>query len=208
MSRLVLLAAIDNAAAPRLAAQSIGVSVLRLDTDHRLVHDLTGVELRLGTAPANTRLGIRLGLGRLSGTHERVGSTCSGLVEPGMCPPEPLRDETRFTRGRGELSVALLQHDRSSLGFVVGLDLGHLESDTHGLTTGAHISADKTVWGADIGGEARWFFSAAVPVGLEAAFAIGGLNPATNSLIADGYTPFEESFGVQRIRVGAVLEIR
>jgi len=208
MNRLSILAALAIAVAPPLAAQSIGVSVLRLDTDHWLVHDLTGVELRIGTPTVGNRLGIRFGLGRLTGDQERTGSTCSGLVEPGMCPPEPLHDETRFTRGRGELSFALLQHGRSSLGVVAGLDVGHIRTDTHGLTSGAHVTADKNLWGPDIGAEARWFFSSAVPIGVEASFAIGGYNPATNTAIADGYAPFERSFSVKRLRAGAVFELR
>lgn len=208
MNRFTVLAATMIAIAPPLAAQSIGLSALRLDTDHWLANDLAGFELRVEGAPIGSRLGLRLGFGRLSGDRERVGSTCSGLVGPDMCPPEPLHDETRFTRGRGELSLAVLQHGRSSLGIVVGLDVGHMESDTRGVTSGNHIAADKTFWGPDIGGEVRWFFSTAVPVGLEAGLAIGGYAPATNTSIADGYAPFERSFGVKRLRVGAVFDLR
>ena len=207
MTRFALLAALTFAAAPSVAAQSAGIGVVRLASSHELVHQITGVELRVGGSVVGSPIALRLGFGRLSGDHDRTGSTCSGLVEPGMCPPEPLRDETHFTRGRGELAVALLQSGRSSLGLVGGLVVGRLGSDTEGLTSGKRISADKTVWGADIGGEGRWFFSSVVPVGLEAAFSIGRLNPARNSGIADGYTPFERSFGFTRLRVGVVLEL-
>jgi hypothetical protein len=208
MTRFTFLAALTLAAVPPLPAQSIGVSLVRLDTDHSLVHDLTGVELRVGSPNVATRLGIRFGFGRLTGDQERVGSTCSGLVEPGMCPPEPLHDETRFTRGRGELSVALLRHGRSSLDLVAGLDVGHIRTDTYGRTSGARIAADKTIWGPDIGGEARWIPSSTLPVGLEASFAVGGYHAAGNTVILDGYTPFERSFSVKRVRVGAVFELR
>ena len=206
MIRLRFLSALTLALAPPLAAQSIGVSLLRLDTDHSLVSDLTGFEFRVGSPTVGARLGIRFGVGRLWGSQERVGSTCSGLVQPGSCPPEPLHDETRFTRGRGELSVALLRHHRSAVDLVAGLEVGHIQTETDGRTSGAHVTADKTVWGPDIGAELRWIPSSTVPLGLEASLAVGKYLPAGNTVIVDGYTPFQRSFGVKRLRVGAVFE--
>jgi hypothetical protein len=41
---------------------------------------------------------------------------------------------------------------------------------------------------------------------LEASLAVGKYLPAGNTVIVDGYTPFQRSFGVKRLRVGAVFE--
>lgn len=202
------MAAFAFVAAPALDAQSMGLSMVRLTSDHRLVPDLIGFELRIGGSATGSRLGIRFGFGRLAGDQERVGSTCAGLVPPDVeCAPEPIHDDAHFSRGRGELAVALLQRGRSSLGLVGGLVFGQLNVDSRGLTSGRHLPADKTIWGADIGGDGRWFFSSSVPLGLEAAFSVGELNPTRQTMVADGYAPFEQSFGVRRLRVGAVLEL-
>jgi hypothetical protein len=207
MTRFAFVAALAIAAAPALPAQSVGLGVVWLAADHELIHDLTGVELRVGSSVVGSRLAVRLGFGRLAGDQERLGSTCVGIV-PVECGTESIHDETRFTRGRGEVSVILLQHGRSSLGLVGGLVVGYLKSDSHGLTSDERLSAEKTVWGADIGGEGRWFFSSSVPIALEAGYSFGGLHPASNVQVADGYAPFEQSFGTRRLRVGAAVELR
>jgi len=85
--------------------------------------------------------------------------------------------------------------------------MGHIQPETDGRTSGAHVTADKMIWGTDIGGELRWIPSSTVPLGFEASLAVGGYQPAGSTVIVDGDTPFEQSFDVKRLRVGAVLEL-
>jgi hypothetical protein len=191
-------------AAPRLVvAQGGGLSAVVAGADHALLGDpLVGAAAEVRIPLAGGRASARLGAEHVSGDSRRTGSPCAGLVQPGTCEPEPLRDEARLTTVSGGLGLRLLGWRSLFVEATGDLRLGHVEADTRGLTSGGRLTASKTMWGGELGLEGAWSPSRRLPLALEVGVSTGGLTPLASEMVADGYTPFESSFGVRRLRVG------
>ena len=183
------------------AAQGASVSAVSVSTNHSLLEDrLFGAAARLNVPLLGGHLSARLGAERLSGDSRRTGAPCAGLIRPGTCAPEPLRDDARLTSVAGGLALRVLSSQRFALEVAGDLRLGRVRADTRGLTSGGTLTAGKTLWGGDVGVEGSWSPWTHVPLALEVGATAGGLWPVTH--VADGYTPFEIGFDVSRLRVG------
>ena len=98
------------------AAQTLTISALSLTAHHELLGDaLLGGGVQLILPRTYERLAFHLGAERLSGSAGRIGSTCTGLVQPGACPPEPLRDRAQLTGASGEVVIRALGDDPVSV---------------------------------------------------------------------------------------------
>ena len=82
---------------------------------------------------------------------------------------------------------------------------GKVVVHTRGLTSGGRLAASKLIWGSAAGLEAAWSPWAGTPLALEVGASTGRLSPRTKELVADGYTPFESSFSISRLRAGVAL---
>src|SRR5436309_6469935 len=84
----------------RARAQGIDVSALALSAHHELLGNrLTGGSAMMNFPQGAGQLVFRLGLERATGETDRVG--CTGLIQPGACSPERVRDDARLTSAIG-----------------------------------------------------------------------------------------------------------
>ena len=74
--------------------------------------------------------------------------------------------------------------------------------DSRGLTSGGSTSAAKLLWDTGVGVDGGWSPWTSIPLALDAGVAAGHLAPVVNDLQVDGYSPFEQSFDLVRVRVG------
>jgi len=197
-------------ALPRpVIAQGAGINAVALAASHRLLGDpLTGGAAFLEFPRGGGRVTVRLGGELLRGSSRRTGSLCVGLVPPGGCTDEPLRDDAWLATFAGGLGARVLSRDRFAVKLTGDFRLGVVESDTHGLTSGGRLSADETLWGADVGIEGAWSPWATKPLALVAGVSVGGLLPVMLDAVSDGYTPFNTPFHFTRVGVGVAWRPR
>ena len=186
-----------------LAAVARG-QVVQVDATYRVAdHYLLGEPLRgatvtIGQGAKAPRVSFELEKGRA----ERTGSTCSGLIPPGGCPSEPLTD--RATHVAAGIGWDLHTFSMRGFSFIPSADarISWLDVSTHGESSGDEIEANKRLLTFMGGGRVRWRPGArwALQVGAE----IGVMNPLTLTHVADGYTPFEESFRFSRWSIGGI----
>jgi hypothetical protein len=136
------------------------------------------------------------------GSSNRIGAPCSGLVKPGTCGPEPLRDESRMTTAAAGLAVRLFENPRVAVHLTADARLGLVGADTRGAISGGSISASTEIGGGDVGLEGAWWPSARLPLALSAGVAAGGLTELAPDGGADQYVPFRGGFSMRRVWVG------
>ena len=202
LQRVVLLIAAMLAISARTNAQRIDVGLLILATDHELLRGaLVGPSLDV-RIHGQDQTGAYLGIDYVRGTSDRDGIACAGLLEPGTCPPERVRDFSTVSTIRGGVSSRILY--RGSLVVEAGGDgtLSWVASKSQGLASGRALSANKTLVGAFVTVTGLWTPRAQWPLALAIGGEVGGVAPAHNELQVDGYTPFEERFSIRRLRIG------
>jgi hypothetical protein len=97
--RLVVASLVVVVGRPAIAqVQGGSMSAVALSSDH----ELPGNPLMGGGAQLRVPLGdgpfaFRVGVERLSGQADRIGAPCAGLIAPGTCPQERVRDQARTT---------------------------------------------------------------------------------------------------------------
>jgi hypothetical protein len=186
------------------SAQSVGVSLITASANHDLLGErLSGGAIRIGYALPRTPLSLRLSAEKLSGDASRFGVPCAGLIPPAGCDPEPLRDDASLTIATGGVGLHMLSWRRLLVEATGDFGAGRIRVDTRGLTSGKMLRATKTVWSNAVGLEASWLPWASVPIALEAGASAGRLSPTSQELTPDGYTPFETSFSISRLHIGA-----
>lgn len=184
-------------------AQSASISASVIDANHYLLSSrLAGAAARLSYPFHNGPVSIRIGAERLAANSHRIGAPCAGLVQPGTCQPEPVRDDAHFTAAIAGLGVRVLDSRRLAVNLTGDLSFVVLNVDSHGLTSGGSISAGKGMWDTNVGVEGAWSPWGQLPLAIEAGIAAGHVVPAATDLQLDGYTPFEQSFDIVRVRVG------
>lgn len=188
-------------ALPHPLNAQISLRAAAADVDNRLIGGMIGAAV-FGSVPiggANTRLVF--GGEYLAGSTSRIGVPCGGFIPPGRCPPEPLRDNASSVSGIAGIRIPAMRSGNTALYLGGDLGLTALRSRTRGLTSGRRITADKAMWRADIVGEVEW-----TPpngrFGLGGGAALGGLAPVGNTIVVDGYTPFNETMRAFRVWIG------
>ena len=191
------------AAGSAAAAQSLTASAVMIDARHDLLDgDLFGasVDVRLPIRRGATI--ARLGVERLVGDSRRVAVPCSGLIEPGTCPPEPVSDDAQFAALSAGVANRLVRWRRIGVDLGANLRFGVVDVETRGRTSGRALSADRWLWGLDLALDATWTPWADRPLGIELGVAAGGLKPVMRDRTVDAYTPFNGDFGATRLRIG------
>ena len=203
---LVLLASaltLWSIGAPSVEAQGGAVSAVAVSADHDLLlTTLYGGAARVSVPLGSDGASIRLGAERVSGNARRTGSTCSGLVEPGTCGPEPLRDDVRLSTASIGFGYGALAGARFALDLAADLRFGQVHVETRGQTSGGAISISKGLRGVELGVNGSWIPVARFPIALAVGAAVGELGPVVSEQIVDGYTPFEGEFTLRHLRVG------
>jgi hypothetical protein len=159
---ILVTAALGLSAEPA-RPQSLGLQVVGARSSLSLLGNLIGIGAQATVPLRNRSLAIRLGLERLTGGTDRIGTPCAGLIEPGTCAPEPVHDDARATTG--SIGVVMLAKRWNRIALAAGGDLGL-----------------ATEWRPTN-----------VPIGVELGVGFGGLTPVTVTALEDGYTPFERA---------------
>ena len=202
---LVLFAAsaVVSAAA---GAQELRLSGSAMRTSHDQLETPAGWELSVQwplRLPLPFRLAVRGGASRIGEGREYVGSSCSGLAEPGTCQPVPLRERVRAT----DLSLGAA----ATLWNGGGVRL-QLTGARHWVaaTTRTRTSAGATAFGGkrdfrgrSLGGDVtlspRMLRGAGLVLGVQRAW----WTPHDIDYIADGYVPFTDRMRTTAVTLGA-----
>ena len=186
-------------------AQGASVSAVVISAQHMLLGSpLTGGALGVSIRRRDSPVALHFEAAISHGHAGRIGVPCAGLIQPGTCAAEPLRDETRLTSISGGTTFRVF-HRRHVLFALTGdLMLASLRADTRGLTSGQTLTASKTFWGGLVGAHAAWTPVVRVPVALQIAGGVGGLMPIAHDVAVDGYAPFERGIQVRRLQLGIV----
>lgn len=191
------------AAQPTLA-QELRLDHARVHADHDLLGTPTAFGMSIGTG-LTPRVGVRLGLQHGGDDFSSVGSTCVGLVFPGAdCGPEARLEES--TISALFVSVAVTGSlGWGRVGFVPELRRMVMKSRQEGIASGRVRSADKVAWGVGLGGELDVFVWDRPRIGLHVGVH-SAMHPwFDEEIIADGYTPFEETGHLSWLELGLTL---
>lgn len=201
------LIAVALASPVLVLAQGASVSAIAVSARHTLLgRPLTGGAISIGRPRRDTPLTFQFEAALSRGRAGRIGVPCAGLIEPGICTAEQLRDEARLTSASGGAALRVLHGEHALLALTADLTLASARVDTRGLSSGRTLTASKILWGELIGAHAAWRPLARVPIALEIAGGVGGLMPVVHDYITDGYAPFEQSFDVRRGRLGVAWQ--
>jgi hypothetical protein len=187
-----------------LAAQRLEVSLVAMDVGEvRLAAPLVGAGIAGRLPLGDGGYTMRFGLEHVRGAATRTGVPCAGLIEPGTCAPERVRDDARLTVVTAGIARDLLTTHRSRLAVLADIALAGARADARGATSGRVLSADELLIGAAVGVEASWEPVADAPWRLEFGATIGGLRAGSPADVVDGDRPFADWFGARRLRLGA-----
>jgi hypothetical protein len=192
---------------PRASSQvkGGGVSGVVLSAGHELLgNPLVGAGGEFRIPVGDGRGGFRFGGERVVGQSRRIGVPCAGLVRPGTCSPEPIRDQSQLTTIRVGGTLRLFGGQRNAVSLAADWIGAGAHVVTRGQSSGNTLIADKVLWGPWIGADADWVPTVRIPIGLEIEAGIGSLAPVASDQILDGYTPFEGGFTVRHLRLALV----
>ena len=194
---ILLVCGAAPAAAP---AQSVAVSAVRATSDHGLLGGhLDGIGGRIGI-PIFTRVSLRVGAERLSGTSDRDGVTCIGVVEP--CD-EALRDHARLSGYFVGVGLRVGQWHRFALNLAGDVRRAKVHVDTRFQDSpSGTLTANKAVKGVAFSVDGSWTPSVRIPVALEVGVTRGMMERRKDETLIDGYSPFERDFDLTSLRIG------
>jgi hypothetical protein len=189
------------------SAQSVTISGTSALAQHPLLGEsLLGASIAIRTREAPTTFQFEVSHARAR--SGRIGAPCAGLIRPGSCPPEPLRDDARLLSASGGGALRVLRAERVSVSLTGDLSLASVRADTRGETSGGRLSASKTLWGGTLGARADWTPLTRLPLALELGVGIGTLSPIREDDVVDGYTPFESHFEIRHAQAGVRWRFR
>lgn len=200
----VTAAALILLLAPPAPAQEVRVGVVQAWPDHELLGSPLGVSLAVEDEIID-RVGLRIGVEASGDDFRSLGSTCVGLVPPGMdCSAEPREERARIRSIALSVPLSVASTRWIGLRLVPGLRTTWLDSDQTGLESGRTRTAEKSMYGYEIGAEATMPIDA-WPLQIHLSGAIGELRPYREDLLVDGYSPFEDAVGFRWLQLGVSL---
>lgn len=189
-------------AASPVAAQDLRVGGVQAWVGHDLLGNPRGIQAELGV-PLTARVAVRIGHGRYADDFVSIGSTCVGLIPPWRdCTAEPRDDRARMHEFALSVPVTVLSAPRLRLDVVPSGRTVRLESEQLGLESGRALSAEKRMFGLALGAELVGAPLRDGPLRLHVGGNVGLLHPYEHTVVADGYTPFEETIRLAWIQVG------
>lgn len=189
-------------AAQDARAQEVGISVARVGSDHDLLGTSTALGASIG-AQLTSRLGVRLGLQHGRAELSSFGSTCAGLVPPDQNCDAELRSETSTTTAVFvSLPLTLASLGRGEVRLVPGVRRLAMDSRQEGTSSGRARSADKVAYGFELGAELAYRVWSRPAVALHVGAHLANHPWFEEEIVADGYTPFEQSVRLPWVEVG------
>ena len=191
--------------ASQAVAQSVGFHIVRLSARHELLGTpLMGPAADITLPRQAGRIVFRFGAEKLVAHSSRVGFTCAGLVPPGTCAPQPVRDDARILSANGGVVLRVLSLRHADLELTADVSAASVRAVTFGLKDGGRLAATKLLGSGQLGAGMKWTPVDHVPLALQLEGAIGGFTPLVNHQLLDGYNPFDRAFGLTRYRAGIV----
>lgn len=176
-------------------AQSVGVAPSHWWLDDARYPDMNG----LSAAFESDAVAVELAY--LTGSDDRVGIPCSGLIDPsGPCVTQPM--ENRLRAVRGVVGYQLRAHQgRWSASLVPGAGIAVLEIEQEGEETGVGLLGASGA--LELGADVRLHFDVRSPaVTLFAGFGLRRFITPGESRCADCYEPFRGGFTSRRLLAG------
>ena len=146
------------------------------------------VQVQMGSLP------LRLHVEVLWNNARGMGAPCGGLVPPGGCPPERIRDETRLWSAGLLWLFRVFDSPRWALGVPAELMVGRIRGRTLGLDSGGQIEASGGLFGGGVGFDLGL---RPVPAGPWSVRLRGGVRhgySTENELCLDCYDPYRDGF--------------
>ncbi|MFW6078139.1 MAG: hypothetical protein ACODAE_00855 [Gemmatimonadota bacterium] len=201
----IVIAVLTAPAAAPAASQEVRASALRGSTDHDLLDSPDGFGVEAGWN-LGARLAVRAGYARYHDEFVGFGTTCAGLLPPGVdCTPE-FRDQTARVEGVVvALAATIFATESIRLNIVPDARVMDVATEQRGQETGRERSATKRMLGAALGGEAIIEPVRAWGLRFHIGAHRGVLTPYVLPTIVDGYTPFEAGIGLEWLEAGASL---
>jgi hypothetical protein len=201
------VAALQFLCATTVVAQRAAVMAVFGGTSHDLLDSPFGPAFSLAT-PLGRRVELSLMVSRLDGSSDGTGVVCGGLINPDRCPSEPFTQKGRLSLVGIGADVHLATTRMATLSFQPQFVWGRARSETNGKTTGNSLFSDRAQLGFTGGLELRAFPAPRRPLGLVVGGTVGRLGPAQSDQIVDGYTPFNDWYGVHTLYAGLAWEAR
>lgn len=185
-------------------AQELMIGAARIDTDHDLLGTPTVLDASIG-AELTPKVGVRLGIQHGGAEFSSLGSTCVGLVPPDEdCSPERRGEESTTTALF--VSVPLMASvGWGRVGVVPEIRRLVMKSRQEGTRSGRVRTADKVAYGLSLGAELDVFVWDRPGIALHAAVHAATHPWFDEEIIADGYTPFEETVRLTWLEVGVMV---
>ena len=189
-------------------AQEARLNFVQARTNHSLLGTLRGGSIEL-SVPLVPRIGLRLGYEVQRHEYHDLASTCSGLIPPNVdCGPEPSDERAAMDEITLGVPVTLVTLHRMALEVTPALSLTSVEHTRRGLDSGGRLSADKSMWAAEVGVAVIVAPVSSWPIRVHVGWQRAVLRPMEQELVVDGYTPFEGSIGTTRWEVGASVDLK
>jgi hypothetical protein len=186
-------------------AQALRVSYVAAHANHRLLQGVSGTEAS-GIFDVRPAVTFRASYSDLRGAQTRHGIACAGLIMPGTCSPEPIRDDSRIRALTLGVALQVLGRRSWRIAASPGLRIATVRADSRGLTSGRRLSATKLLAGPE--GDLEVSVSPGAFPRLEGHLAIGvGALAGPDEQVVDGYTPFSGGFALTRAQLGLALRL-
>jgi hypothetical protein len=147
-------------------------------------------------------------LERIAGDDTGFGIVCAGLINPDACRTETFdRNGSLFALGLGA-DVSLWDGRYVQVSALPHILWGHVESVVRGVRTRNELHAAKSQIGFSAALETRVTPSTRVPLSLVAGAAARRFANIKSEMVVDGYTPFDRSYTVRLLYLGAAVSWR
>jgi hypothetical protein len=187
------------------SAQEIGLSILRAWPDHELLGRPTGGSVSFAVVPIE-RVAIRISYERYQTEFESFGTTCSGLIPPGLdCSDEVRSEDAQMRAWVLSIPAALVTVDRLQLRVVPGYRTVRMVSSHTGARSGRTRSASKRMSGFQFGAEVGFRIVRRWPLRLHLSAHRSWLNQYDPNIVIDGYNAFERDVALDWLEIGATV---
>lgn len=204
LASLALALLLLSAGAAALPAQLARASVVQGWSGHDLLGDPRGVDVRVALA-GGSHVRLELGYAQLTASAGGSGIACAGLIDPTRCPSEPLERDGRLDVVSLTVPVEVLRRGPLSLAVAPEVGIVQARGTVRGVDTGNRLESSKRLHAVGGGVALRYRLATTVPMQLHAGAQAQRLSPVRRAITVDGYTPFEDAFGLRRIEVGLAI---
>ena len=190
-----------------LQSQVVSLSAEQVSTSREKgLGTLRGGQLLVASRSLAGRANLRAGLSHARGTVGMTGTLCSGLVYPGSCPDEPIRERKTLTILQVGVGLTAMRSQAAEVQVYTDLLAGNARLRDRGLHTGGTNSASNALVGGRLGANLRWWPSLRTPIGTTFGVAADFIRVLDITSCADCWTPnYRDVMTGARFELGIVL---